>query len=183
MLYFSKVFTRKGDKGETDTTSGTRVSKGDALVEVEGTTDELNSFLGFAASMVEWDDIREDIAAIQEDIFTLGEDILAGGKKRAITEARVKWLEERVYVYKEEIGKIKLFVVPGGSVESGILHAVRTIARRLERTIVAASQLKEISPHVLSYSNRLSSLLFMHALAANKRKGIEERIWSINRES
>lgn len=177
------MFTRKGDKGETDTSTGNRVSKGDALVEVEGTTDELNSFLGFAASMVEWQDIKEDIEAIQVDIFTLGEDILAGGKKRVITEDRVKWLEDRVYHYKEEIGKIRLFVVPGGSVESGVLHSVRTIARRLERTIVTASKMKEISPHVLSYSNRLSSLLFMHALAANKRKGVEEKIWSINRES
>lgn len=177
------MFTRKGDKGETDTSTGHRVSKGDALVEVEGTTDELNSFLGFAAAMVQWDDIKQDISAIQEDIFTLGEDILAGGRKRTIKEERVKWLEERVVLYKKEIGPIKLFVVPGGSVESGILHAVRTIARRLERTIVVASEIKEISPQVLSYANRLSSLLFMHALVANKRKGIEERIWSINRES
>lgn len=177
------MFTRKGDSGETDTGSGRRVSKGDATVEVEGTTDELNSFLGYAASVVKWDDIRQDIAAAQEDIFALGEHILADGKKRVITEERVKWLEDRVFVYREEIGKIKLFVVPGGSVESAALHMARTVARRLERTIVAASRIKEIDPVVLSYANRLSSMLFMHALAANKRLGVEEKIWSINRES
>ncbi|HKJ96366.1 MAG TPA: cob(I)yrinic acid a,c-diamide adenosyltransferase [Thermoplasmataceae archaeon] len=177
------MFTRKGDSGETDTSTGNRTSKGNPLVEVEGTSDELNSFIGFARSMVEWDDIRHDLAAIQEDIFSLGEDILADGKKRTIQEERTKWLEERVYRYREEIGKIQLFVVPGGSMESAVLHVARTVARRLERSIVVASQSKKISPHVLSYANRLSSLLFMHALAANKRKGIEEKIWSINRES
>lgn len=177
------MFTRKGDTGQTDTSTGKRTSKGDLVVAVEGTSDELNSFIGLARSMVEWDDIREDLFTIQEDIFTAGEDILADGKKRTITEDRVKWLEERVYKYKEEIGKIQLFVVPGGSRESSVLHVARTVARRFERSIVAASTMKEINPQVMSYANRLSSLLFMHALAANKRKGITEKIWTINRES
>lgn len=177
------MFTRKGDSGETDTSTGNRKSKGDPLVELEGTSDELNSFIGLARSMVEWDDIKEDLLAVQEDIFTLGEDILADGRKRTISEDRVKWLEERVYKYKGEIGKIQLFVVPGGSRESSVLHSARTIARRFERTVVIASSIKTINPHVLSYANRLSSLLFMHALAANKRLGIQERIWTINRES
>lgn len=177
------MFTRRGDTGETDTSTGKRTSKGDPLVEVEGTSDELNSFLGLAASFVEWEDIKEDIAVIQEDIFTLGEDILADSKKRNITEDRVKWLEGRVENYRKEVGKIRLFVVQGGSREASILHVARTVARRFERTIVVAAQGKKISPHVLAYANRLSSVLFMQALAANKRKGIEERIWSINRES
>lgn len=177
------MFTRKGDTGKTETSTGKKTSKSDPVVEVEGTTDELNSFIGFARSMVEWDDIREDLAAIQNDIFTLGEDILADGKKRTITDERVKWLEERVFKYREEIGKIRLFVVPGGSRESSVLHVARTVSRRLERAIVVSSETKKISPAVMSYANRLSSLLFMHALAANKRKGIQEEIWSINRES
>ncbi len=177
------MFTRKGDAGETDTSTGNRTSKGNQLVDVEGTSDELNSFIGYARSMIKWEDIREDLLAIQEDIFTVGEDILAEGRKRTISEDRVKWLEERVYKYREEIGKIQLFVVPGGSVESSVLHVARTVARRFERTIVLASSSKKINPQVLSYVNRLSSLLFMHALAANKRLGVAEKIWSINRES
>lgn len=177
------MFTRRGDSGETDTSTGVRVSKGSIMVEVEGTIDELNSFLGFAADMVRWDDIKDDIHAVQEDVFTMGEDMLADGKKRVITQERVTWLEERVNIYRDEIGKIRLFVVPGGTVESSSLHMARTVARRLERNIVAAKEVKAISPLVLSYANRLSSLLFMHALAANKRKGVQERIWSIGRES
>ncbi len=177
------MFTRKGDKGETDTSTGQRTSKGDPLVDVEGTSDELNSFLGYARSVVEWDDMRGDLAVMQEDIFTLGEDILADSKKRSISEERVKWLEDRVNVYRAEVGKIRLFVVPGGSRESAVLHVARTVSRRLERSIVVASGVKHINPQVLAYANRISSLLFMQALAANKRKGVEEAIWSINRES
>lgn len=177
------MFTRRGDTGETDTSTGKRTSKGNPLVEVEGTTDELNSFLGYARSIVEWEDMRADLTTMQEDIFTLGEDILADSKKRVITEERVKWLEDRVNAYRKEIGKIKLFVVPGGTKESAVLHVARTVSRRLERSIVVASEIKKINPQVNAYSNRISSLLFMQALAANKRKGVEEKIWSINRES
>ena len=48
-----KVYTRRGDGGETDLFGGERVSKDDARVEAYGAVDELNSVLGVAAAASE----------------------------------------------------------------------------------------------------------------------------------
>lgn len=89
------------------------------------------------------------------------------------------WLEERVNVYRKEIGKIRLFVIPGGSKESAAVHVARTVSRRLERLLVLYAHEKKQPEVVMKYANRVSSLLFMLALASNRRLGIEERIWPL----
>lgn len=173
------MYTRKGDHGETDTGMGVRVKKGSRLVEMEGTLDEFNSFLGLAGATVKWDDMKEDIGRIQFEIFTLGEHIIIQGKGRKLEEGNTKWLEERVEHYRREIGPVRLFVIPGGSEESAVLHVARTVCRRLERIIVSLSEELEISEVVLSYINRLSSVLFMMAIAANRRLSINEKVWEL----
>ncbi|SMD30563.1 cob(I)yrinic acid a,c-diamide adenosyltransferase [Picrophilus oshimae] len=177
------MFTRRGDAGETDTGLRVRIGKDSPLVEFQGTLDELNSFIGLAIVTSKWDDIKNDLDLIQNDIFLIGEDVTAMGTHRTISEDRVKWLESRVFDYRREIGKIKLFVIPGGSQEAATLHVARSVARRSERIAVYLSKQTQVNKYILIYLNRLSSLLFMHALVSNKRLGIDERIWDIRRES
>lgn len=176
------MFTRRGDTGETDTGSRKRVTKASAIIEVEGHIDSVNSFLGLAWSKCLWDDIRKDLAMVQEDLFVIGEELTAEGKKRVLADERLQWMEKRTLELKGEAGKIKLFILPGGSEIAALLHVCRTQSRLLERTVVHAREDIEIKPLILSYLNRLSSLLFMHSVVANRRLGVEERIWSINRE-
>ena len=173
------MFTRRGDSGETDNTRGQRVSKASMLIDIEGTVDELNSFLGLAMEFSRWDDIRSDLDRIQNNIFTLGEQVLTESNGRKLSENDVTWLEDRVNVYRKEIGKIMLFVIPGGSKESSTLHVARTVSRRLERLLVLYAHEKKQPEVVMKYANRVSSLLFMLALASNKRQGIDERIWPL----
>lgn len=173
------MFTRLGDSGDTDNSRRERVSKASIHIEVEGTVDELNSFLGMALDMTMWDDMRKDIDRMQENVFRLGEHIIASANGRTIKDEDVAWLEERVNVYRKEVGKITLFVVPGGSPQASSLHIARTVSRRLERLIVLYAHEKEISRIVMQYANRISSLLFMMALASNRRLNVEERIWPL----
>ncbi len=173
------MYTRRGDLGETDTGRGGRLGKDSLIVEMEGTNDELNSFIGLARAMMSWEDMGEDLARIQRDIFTMGEHIIKAGTGRSLTEEHTKWLEERVDYYRKEVGPVHLFVIQGGSQEAAYLHVARTVCRRYERMVVSGKEIMEISPHVLSYANRLSSVLFMMALASNKRKSIKEEIWDI----
>jgi ATP:cob(I)alamin adenosyltransferase len=171
------MYTKRGDKGETDTGTGMRVNKGSAIIDTEGDIDEVNSFIGFAIVNTKWDDVREDLQQIQVDLFTLGEHITTKGTRRTITEERVKWLEDRVTYYRKEYGRIKLFVIPGGSIEATSLHMARTVCRRLERDLVRSKDEVDV-PFVLEqYVNRLSSVLFFHALISNRRLGIEERFF------
>ena len=40
-----KVYTKKGDKGETSIIGGTRLSKSHIRIDAYGTVDELNSYI------------------------------------------------------------------------------------------------------------------------------------------
>ncbi|KJE48895.1 MULTISPECIES: cob(I)yrinic acid a,c-diamide adenosyltransferase [Acidiplasma] len=177
------MFTRRGDSGETDTGLRIRVGKDSPMVDLEGTLDELNTFVGFALINSKWEDIKNDLKKIQNDIFVIGEDITAESTHRTIKDEDVRWLEESVKKYREEIGKIHLFIVPDGDISAVSLHMARAVARRTERLAVYVSKKMQVNKYILIYLNRLSSLLFMHALASNKRLGIEERIWDIKRTS
>ena len=173
------MYTRRVDKGETDSGRGERLGKDSLQVELEGTNDELNSFIGLARAKVSWNDMKEDLAKIQRDIFTMGEHILKAGTGRSLNEGDTKWLEERVEYYRREVGPIHLFVIQGGSEGAAYLHVARTVCRRYERMVISGKELLGIGPDVLSYANRLSSVLFMMAVAAKKRMSVKEEIWDI----
>ena len=68
-LAINRVYTRRGDSGETSLVGGQRVSKDDLRIEAYGTVDELNSFVGLA---------RESIIGLCGEAPALGElaDIL-----------------------------------------------------------------------------------------------------------
>ncbi|EQD79398.1 ATP/cobalamin adenosyltransferase, partial [mine drainage metagenome] len=90
------MYTGRGDKGDTDTGTGERVNKGSVIIDVEGDLDELSSFVGFSRTISKWDDIKSDLEAVQRDLFTIGEHIILKGRKRTLTDERLKWLEEKI---------------------------------------------------------------------------------------
>ncbi|NON62597.1 cob(I)yrinic acid a,c-diamide adenosyltransferase [Acidianus sp. RZ1] len=171
------MFTRSGDDGNTNVIRK-RVGKDSPLVNFLGDLDELNSFLGLALTRIEWDDVRKDLERVQRELFVLGEDVSTG--KELITQDSVKWLEERTVYYRKESGPVRLFIIPGGTEEASTIHVARSVCRRVERNAVKYSKELEFSKWVIVYLNRLSSLLFSMAIIANKRKGVNERIYDIN---
>ncbi|QKQ99530.1 cob(I)yrinic acid a,c-diamide adenosyltransferase [Metallosphaera tengchongensis] len=173
------MFTRSGDKGETNVPKG-RIGKDSPLVNFLGDIDEANSFIGLALAKVPWEDMRRDLEKVQLDLFSLGEDWSTFSEK--ITMDKVKWIEERTVVYRKETGPVKLFIVPGGSEEASTLHVARAVVRRLERNAVKYSRELEVrNKTTIVYLNRLSSLLFIMAVAANARKGVSERYYDIGK--
>ena len=47
-LAINRVYTRRGDTGQTSLAGGQRLPKNDLRIEAYGTVDELNSFIGLA---------------------------------------------------------------------------------------------------------------------------------------
>jgi len=176
------MFTKKGDDGTTSIGKD-RVSKDSPIIEFLGDIDEAAAFIGYAIIKSEWQDIREDLMKVQEDLFRIGQEIL-GKKEYKITEDDINWMEKRIVEYRKETGPVKLFILPNGSETAVVLHISRTIIRRLERDFIKLKKKEEITinnNNILIYLNRLSSLLFIMAVVANKRKGIQERIFNINK--
>lgn len=173
------IYTRTGDSGSTSLFGGKRVLKCEELVDVYGSIDELNSWVGYMAAEFAIADVTQFLAVIQSDLFTIG-STLAGwkGGELAPLETRVKEMEARIDVLEETLPPIKNFILPGGSEKAARAHITRSICRRVERQTVALSQKKVVDPVIMKYLNRLSDLFFQLARFINKQENVEEVVWS-----
>lgn len=166
-----KIYTKEGDKGET-TVFDKKCNKNSLEVEAIGAIDELNSQIGLARSLLNGE-VDPMLEKIQNDLFILGAE-LAGSSEIKITEEHVKHLENAIDRVSEQLKPLKKFVIPSGKGAS--LHVARSVCRRAERNIVSLSKERELNPHVLEYTNRLSDLLFVLARWTNQLAGID-KVW------
>jgi cob(I)alamin adenosyltransferase len=171
------LYTGKGDLGETDTLGRGRISKDSPIAGLLGDIDELVSSIGLAISFIGQEDLTDLLSELQNKLFKVSADVVSSSSKKVknIDKKDVEWLEKETDKISEGLPKTKKFVLPGRSQESALLHVSRAIARRAERSAVAASKSYEISPEVLAFMNRTSSFLFACALLANKNKGKDEK--------
>ena len=174
-----KIYTRLGDKGETVTLSGKKVYKDDERVEAYGSVDELNALLGVVASFTTDEEIKTLLIKIQKQLFIVGAE-LAMEKLRSqkINPTHISFLESEIDEIEKELTHLANFVLPGGSKTASLLHLARTVCRRAERRVVALSKKSKINPDIIKYLNRLGDLLFVLARYENRKKRIEEIVWS-----
>ena len=177
-----KIYTRKGDAGQTSLFDGTRVAKSDPRVDAYGEVDELNAWLGLARAGGVGADLDAELVRIQRDLFALGaqladpaEKIADRVTKAALTAGDVERLERLIDRLEEELPPLGRFILAGGSPAGAALHVARTVCRRAERRIVSLEP--RVEPLLLGYVNRLSDLLFVLARAINHRAGVPETEW------
>src|SRR5438128_11867594 len=105
----NRIYTKRGDNGETSLVGGQRVAKDSVRIECYGTVDELNAFLGMACfsaqELIPKDPRFALLAAIakrvQHELFNLG-SILATKpqdvhpNQARITEVEVRQLEKEM---------------------------------------------------------------------------------------
>ena len=176
----TRIYTRGGDAGETSLGDGSRVSKLDPRIASYGAVDELNAAVGVVLAGECPDEIHEVLRRVQNELFDVGADLAVPweveGRLR-VEQALVDRLEDDCDRFNAELPELKSFVLPGGTEAAARLHVARTICRRVEREVLAASREVELDPLVLVYLNRLSDLLFILARAANAGAGREEPLW------
>lgn len=188
-----KIYTRRGDEGETSLLGGARVAKTDARVAAYGTVDELNAAVGLALALDEGalDEDAARLERVQDDLFAIGARLAAADLERAEEKGlvpdfppdRVEDLEAWIDELEEELPELDAFIHPGGSAAGAHLHAARTVCRRAERAVVALTgERPELRETLLPYLNRLSDLLFTLARAVNRREGTPEVRWKPVRE-
>ena len=178
-----KIYTKTGDRGDTLLFDGTRVRKHDGRVEAYGDVDELNSFIGAAASFLKDDGLIFMLTEIQKDLFSVGAQLADPGLKgqgRAkfqVPRARITALEEAIDKFETELQPLRQFILAGGGNGGALLHVARTVCRRAERHVVSLSDNVEVNPIVIEYLNRLSDFLFVIARVVNHREGTQEILW------
>jgi cob(I)alamin adenosyltransferase len=181
-----KIYTKTGDDGTTGLIGGSRVRKSDGRIECYGTVDELNAVLGLAA-VVANDMLRGLIRQVQNDLFVIGSHLAVPdepGNGAATTwlppldDALISRLEMQIDAAESQLPRLQQFILPGGNELGARLHLARTVCRRAERLIVAFALDRPVPKVIVTYLNRLSDWLFVHARLANRLAGAEEIPWT-----
>jgi cob(I)alamin adenosyltransferase len=176
-----KIYTRTGDAGQTSLRWGERVTKDALRVEVYGTIDETNAFIGMALAALPagTEPLRSMLTRIQRELFDLGADLSVPpdrdkGETPKVQQALVDGLERDIDALEAGLEPLKTFILPGGCPAAAALHVARTVCRRAERRAVTLAQQEPVDPVILKYLNRLSDFLFVAARAANKGQAVED---------
>ncbi len=189
MVRINRVYTRKGDRGNTSLVGGRKVPKDDLRVESYGTVDELNAVLGLARSFnaqkppgPRRDGFDRMLQAIQQRLFDLGAELATHPDDRfegqpLITTGDVAWLEGVIDALNAELPPLKSFILPGGGSVAAFLHQARAVCRRAERITVALAREEAVDEPALAYLNRLSDALFVFSRWVAAALDEEEVLW------
>lgn len=181
-----KIYTKRGDSGDTSLFGGDRVSKSSERINAYGTVDELNSVVGLAASYQISEKGSTYLTKIQELLFILGADLATPPSSKTridrITQENTEFLEDAIDEMEESLEQIRNFILPGGTQAGATLHMARTVCRRAERAAVACSESEEISALAIKFLNRLSDFFFVLARYENKEAGTSEEVWKPERQ-
>ncbi len=179
-----KLYTRRGDSGETDLFGGERVSKDHLRVSAYGEVDELNASIGAATAASEQKDLIDFCQRIQSTLLDLGSFLATPSperrRKAAIpgpAEADVAALEDEIDRLEAELAPLQTFILPGGTCAAAAFHLARTVCRRAERSAVRLDLDEPLGGCSLRYLNRLSDLLFVLARVENHRAGVPDIAW------
>ncbi len=172
----TRIYTKTGDAGETHLGDMSRVSKTDPRLHAFADVDEANSAIGVALALGGVEPaVAELLRSIQNDLFDVGADLCTPVVEAPaypplrITAAYTERLEEACDRYNEALPKLASFILPGGTPAAALLHQVRVVVRRAERSVwaLAAAEPERTNPEAARYLNRLSDLVFILARTAN----------------
>jgi len=172
-----KIYTGRGDEGQTDLRDMSRVSKASPRIEAYGTVDELNAAVGVVRPTGH-DDVDEVLRAVQNGLHVVQADFANPDPDEddpRVSEDRVETLEEHIDAFDEELEPLEHFILPSGSEPGAKIHQARAVCRRAERRAVAFAEAEDgVNETALIYLNRLSDLLFTLARVVNGREGVTE---------
>ncbi len=171
-----KIYTGRGDAGQTDLQNMSRVSKASPRIEAYGTVDEVNALIG-RCRPTGHDDVDEQLREIQNHLHIVQADLAnpePDDDDPQVKAEHADQLESWMDTYDEELDPLTSFILPGGSQSGANLHHARAVCRRAERRAVALASEEEINENAVTYLNRLSDALFVLARVVNKRDGERE---------
>lgn len=171
-----KIYTRKGDNGETQLVRGLRKSKDNPIFHLLGDVDELNSYIGICHSLAKDKKLRDSLNYIQNHLYHIGAYLATKDPTKLVAKDIDKKLENEIDQMTEQLPPLRNLIHPTGSVEASHLHYARTIARRVERTYVSYTKRHFANKELMVFFNRLSDYLFVSARYANYLDGIKDVI-------
>ena len=200
MVRIDRVHTGGGDRGDTSLVGGTRVRKSDLRIEVVGSIDELNAFLGVVRmELGRLPDIHPDgrtrtsvqraghlgeeaLSRVQQELFDLGAELACPPNDIPedivmLQENTSEMLVGEMDAWLEEVEPLTSFILPTGEGPVAWLQLARTVVRRLERRLVQLDNDEPMRAFPIAYVNRLSDWCFVLARWLTVRLGGQEVLW------
>lgn len=181
-----KIYTKKGDSGNTSLIGGKIVQKHNLKVDAYGNIDELNSFLGLIRDFSDDKKVNNIIIIIQKKLFSIG-SLLAYAdykiipkieiEKLKIKKRDIDFIENEIDKIDKNLPVITKFTIPGGHMLISYLHIARCVCRRAERKISYVNEIEKLDPNILAFINRLSDLLFILSRYFCKKLKVKELYW------
>src|SRR5690606_2301004 len=176
-----KIYTKKGDKGQTSLIGGTKVPKHHLRIESYGTIDELNSYVGLIRSHDIDSGQLQVLKEIQDRLFTIGSSLASDPERSKMQipdlyDSDITFLEEQIDEMTSKLPPLKHFILPGGGLASSACHLARCVCRRAERLAVHLSETSYVDEKVIRYLNRLSDYFFVLSRQVALDSGNNENI-------
>ena len=89
----------------------------------------------------------------------------------------VSLLEKEIDSWNTHLPSLRNFLIPGNHILSAQAHVVRTVCRKVERSLVRLSAEEEVRDVLLIFINRLSDWFFVLARYFDYLTGTTEKIW------
>lgn len=177
-----KIYTKKGDSGETSLIGGKRVPKHHLRVEAYGSTDELNVYIGLIADQKIDTSYKNILSEIQEILFTIGASLASDPERSKmkipdLKEEDITLLETEIDKMEEKLPELQNFILPGGHTIVSFCHIARVVCRRTERIATHLAETDFVAPLVIPYLNRLSDYLFVLSRKIAKDLEVDEIPW------
>jgi cob(I)alamin adenosyltransferase len=180
-----KIYTKKGDNGNTTVVGGIKLRKDNNIIAAYGTIDQLIAQLGMVYSL----NTRKkyfDICDVLGDKLMLCASNVACVSNvkevKEIVEEDVKYIEDTIDELSEDLNQLENFVFFKGQVSSSF-NVLRTLTRKVERKVIRAFYSGGIANEnvlmVIKYLNRLSDLFFVlarHSTSQVEHGDINEEI-------
>jgi len=179
-----KIYTRKGDAGQTSIWGGRRLSKDHARMEAIGAVDECNAAIGSALASGLPDAVASILATVQGRLFIVGSELMApdrtgsGSALPRLAEQDISDLEAAIDCLDTALPELQNFILPGGTTSGAALHVARGACRRAERRAATLNRAEGTAAAVTAYLNRLADLLFVAARYVNHAAGVPDVVWS-----
>lgn len=190
----TKIYTKKGDSGETSLFGGPRVSKAHPQIEAYGHVDELNAAVGLCLSYLrlelknksELTRVIQLLEQSQNELFAVGSHLACADEKLrpqlpALKTNDLFQFESEMDHMTDKLPELKEFILPGGHPLACHLHMARTICRRAERAVEKFRNTGSISHDLvqplIQYLNRFADYLFLAARYVNFQLHSPEVKW------
>jgi cob(I)alamin adenosyltransferase len=172
----ARIYTRRGDRGQTQLPGGQRVAKHAQRLECLGAVDELSACIGLARALLQEPAappgatrLTARLGRVQDELSGLCADLAAPSRRIAVRH--VTALERDIDAWAQTLPPLRDFILPSGSPAAACLHLARTVCRRAERQVVRLAAEEPVGGSIVPYLNRLSDALFVAARYATRLCG------------